>query len=130
MERPIRDRLIAGGTHLGILLGLPGLFVVGLTFALLKPRSEFLTGHLAQSFAFQLLAYVTHLALMAIFVAAGLDITTIGGEPWAPGGGAVLLMVTLQFCFLGAAVCGAIRGFIGEEFQYPLLNLDDFTRKK
>jgi uncharacterized Tic20 family protein len=121
MEEPGRNRLIAGGSHLLILFGLPGLFVTGMLLLLLPDKTAFLENHLRQSVAFQAITYVASILLLALFTAAGLDIVSIGGEPWLAANAAMALLVFLELCFLAVAAIAAVQGFLGRDFIYPLL---------
>lgn len=121
MDRTTEERVVAGLTHLGLLLEMAGLIINVVLYVLYRSRSSFVAKHVKQALGLQVVSLLLAFAISVIFGAGA-----IGLGFWSPAGAlgsaalAWLLSMVVWVITLVFMVIAAVRGFQGEEYQHPV----------
>ncbi len=119
------EKLLGGLCHILVFFHLLGLVANLVIYLIHKDKSPFVANHAKQALGLQFSAVIFILALGALGVGAGLGfafggIFSVFGLAFL-GGLAGLAVSALTLAALVCVIVGAVRGFSGCSYQYPLI---------
>lgn len=121
MERTTEERVVAGLTHLALLLELPGLIINVVLYVLYRPRSAFVAKHVKQALGLQVVSLLVGIVISLVFGAGA-----VGIGFWSTAGAlgtaalAWLLSLVVWVLTLVLMVVASVKGFQGEEHRHPV----------
>ncbi|MDH7578683.1 MAG: DUF4870 domain-containing protein [Bacillota bacterium] len=109
------EKILAGVTHLGVLLSGVGIVVPLVIYLFQQGRSSFVMRHAKQALGYQVVVLLLSFLLGIIFT-GGMMGGLMYGRFISLGSFGVYGLITLAFILYGIA--GGIQGFLGREFKY------------
>ncbi len=118
-----QERLVAGLGHVAVLFSALGLAANIALLLYYRQRSAFVSRHLRQALALQVLSVLVFWVIgLYIFLSGfGWGLSPLRGRFFAHALGAGILMLLVGTAKLVLAVLGALHGFSGQEYRQPLI---------
>ncbi len=120
MERSSEDKVLAGISHLGIVLGWTGLVVALIIYLIRKDQSMFIRRSSRQALGYQICALVIMQVLVFLF-GGSLLLGIFSSHVLTLGIVGSVLFRAVNLALIALGILGAIKAFVGESFRYPLI---------
>jgi uncharacterized Tic20 family protein len=121
MERSQEEKVLGGLSHVAAYFHWIGVVANVVLLVIYREKSKFVYDHAKQGLGLSVLNVVVSFVL-GLFGASGIGLLSIGsmGAVFAAGMVWILVGFAWGIVLLVLVIMGAIKGFSGQEYQYPL----------